>query len=159
MIVLQFVLTHIWDKIKKKLYIFYVRKDKTMKKCCNVPMFVERNIIFFYTCYFFGVQMIFFWCAVHIFWCAVQIFWSARKKFWAHSTNFCSKFAAFWCKFLPPHGVSFATWWRRFATLWHGFAASRHEFCRLMACVLPPYVKFLKGSIKVCCIFLGWGGV
>jgi len=29
------------------------------------------------------------------------------------------------------------------------------SFCRLIAPVLLPYVKFLKHSTKVCCIFLG----
>jgi len=40
-------------------------------------------------------------------------------------------------KFLPTYGASFAAFWR--------------EFCH----VLPFYVKFLKRSTKVCCIFLG----
>jgi len=64
------------------------------------------------------------------FWCAVQIFGVQEKKFWARSTNFCRKY----CLLMS-------------------------EFCRLMALVVPPYVKFLKRSTKVCCIFLGvgWG--
>jgi len=41
---------------------------------------------------------------------------------------------------LLPYGTSFAALW--------------HKFCRLNG-VLPPYVKFLNRSTKVCCIFLG----
>jgi hypothetical protein len=55
--------------------------------------------------------------------------------------------AALWSKFcrlieqvLPPYRASFATF--------------RWKFCR----VLPSYVKFLKHSTKVCCIFLGGRG-
>jgi len=50
----------------------------------------------------------------------------------------------FWCAVqffaasLPPFGVS---------------------FCRLIVQVLLPYVKFLKRSTKVCCIFIEGRGV
>jgi len=74
----------------------------------------------------FAVQMLIFAVQMIFFWCAVQIFWCEEKIFWALSTNFCCKFAPLW-----------------------------HEFGHLMAHVLPPYVKFLKHSTKVCCIFLG----
>jgi len=42
-----------------------------------------------------------------------------------------------------------------FATLWASFAALWLLFCRLMAHVLPPYIKFLKRSTKVCCMGVG----
>jgi len=45
----------------------------------------------------------------------------------------------------PPYGASLAALWCK--------------FCHLLAGVLPSYVKFLKHSTKVCCIFQGGGGV
>jgi len=40
---------------------------------------------------------------------------------------------------LPPYGASFAVLCTSFAAFWL-------VFCRLLACVLPPYVNFLKRS-------------
>jgi len=81
---------------------------------------------------FFVVQMKFFWCAVQIFWCAGKFFFSSPYKLLPQVCCLLVQvFVALWCE---------------------------DKFCRLMARVLLPYVKFLKHSTKVCCIFLGVGG-
>jgi hypothetical protein len=65
--------------------------------------------------------------------CAIQIFFVRWKKFLSAQY-----------KLLPPYGASFAALWR--------------GFCRLMACVLPPYVIF-EAQYKSLLHFSRGGGV
>jgi hypothetical protein len=79
----------------------------------------------------FSVQMLFF-CSTNdvVLVCSTNILVCRKKKF--------------------EHAV------QTFATILLPFGVS---FCRLKGQVLLPYVKFLKRCAKVCCIFLGGGGV
>jgi len=91
-------------------------------------------------------------CA-YCYFCSTNAFFALQMKiFWVCSTNFfCALGKNFVCwkkilsaqyKLLPPYGASFAALW--------------HRFCRLMACVLPPYVIF-EAQYKSLLHFLGGG--
>ncbi len=92
-------------------------------------------------------------CA-NCYFCSTHAFCSTNDIYLVYSTNFlvCRKFfLSMQYKLLPQVCCLIS----KFCCPMSKFCCLKSKFCCLMALVLPPYVKFLKCSTKVCFIFLG----